>query len=62
MHSTNYVDFGVATRVRGGEVLDCKVGDTITKLVVTHRDEACLIEVEGMADVKCCATSVAMFR
>ena len=48
--------------MHGGEGLACKVGESITELVVTRRDEASLIEVEGVADVKCRATSIEVFR
>ena len=53
---------GVVTHVRGGEGLVSKVGNLITELVVTSCDEASLLAVEGMADVKCRTAFIAMFR
>ena len=47
------VDFGVVTHMHGGEGLE---------IVVTHCGEASLLAVEGVADVKCYTTSIAMFR
>ena len=38
--------------MRGGEGLVLKVGDPITELIVTRRDKASRIAVEGMEDVK----------
>ena len=48
--------------MRGGEGLVSKVGNLITELVVTSCDEASLLAVEGMADVKCRTAFIAMFR
>ena len=50
------VDFGVVTHVHGVKGLACKVRDPITEPVVTRRDEASLIAVKGVADIKLCAT------
>ena len=49
MHSPTCVYFGVVTHVRGGEDIACKVSDPVTELVVTRRDEAPLLAVEGLA-------------
>ena len=43
-------DFGVVTHMRGGGGLYCNVGDPITELVVTRRDEASLFVVQGVTD------------
>ena len=59
-HSTTYEYFGVVAHVRLGEVHFCKVGDPIMELVVAHRDEAALFEVQGVSDRECCPTYVAM--
>ena len=48
--------------MRGSEGISGKVGDPIMKLVVTRPDEAFLIAVEGVADVKCRTTSIEMFQ
>ena len=61
-HSATCVDFGVVTHVRGGEGLACKVGDTITELVVTRHDKASLLAVKDVSDIKCCVTSIAMVQ
>ena len=61
-HGATCVDFGVIMQVCGGEGLDIKVGDPITELVVTRRDEASLLAFKGVEDVKFRATSIAMFR
>ena len=61
MHSATCVDFGVVMHVWGGKGLDCKVGDPITELFVNCRDEASLLAVKGVACIKLCATSIAMF-
>ena len=46
--------------MRGGESLTYKVGDPITELVVTCRDEAHHIKFEGVGDGECCSTGVTM--
>ena len=56
------VYFEVVAHMRGGEVLARNVGDPITELVVTCRDNYSLLAVEGVADVKYRATSIAMVR
>ena len=56
------VYFGVVTHVCWGEGLARKVGDLITELLVTRRDEASLLVVKGVADVKRRLTSISMFR
>ena len=53
---------GVVTNVCGGEGLSRKVGDPVTEIVVTCCDDAPLLEVEGVADVKCRAKSISMFQ
>ena len=45
-----YEMFGVVMHVRGGETLNCKVGNPIMELVVTCRDEAALLTVKGVVD------------
>ena len=44
-----------------GKGLTCKVGDPIIKLDVTCHDEAYLLSVEGLSDIKCCATPITIF-
>ena len=61
-HGATCVDFGVFTNLRGGEGLARKVGDPITELVVAFHDEAFLLAVKGLIDVKRCATSITMVR
>ena len=62
MHGATCVYFGVVTHVRGGEGLSCKVGDPIKDIFLTRHDESSLLAVDVVADVKFCATSIAMFR
>ena len=45
-HGATYEYFGVFTHVRGVEGSTCKVGDPITEIVVTLRDEAIIILLE----------------
>ena len=52
MHGATCVYFGVVTHVRWGEGLARKVGDPITEIVVTRRDEASLLAVKGVAYFK----------
>ena len=62
MHGKTCVYFGVLTHVCGGEGLDRKVGDLITEIVVMCHDEALLLAVKGVSDIKYHATSIKMFR
>ena len=48
-HGARCKYFGVVAHVRGGEGLSCKVDDPIMELVLTLRDEATHIVVQGMA-------------
>ena len=48
--------------MRRGEGLSCKVGDPITKLIVTRRDDAKLFVVQGVEDREGLPTAVAMGR
>ena len=41
------MDEGVVVDVRGGKGFACKVGKPIMELVVTSRDEAILLEIQG---------------
>ena len=52
--------FGVVGHVRGGEGPSWKVGDPITEIVVTRRDEAALISVQGVEDCEVRPTSITM--
>ena len=61
-YGKTYVNFGVVTHMCGGEGLACKVRNSITDLVATRRNEASLIAVEDVADVKLCAISITIFR
>ena len=61
-HSATCVYFVVITNVSGGEGLVCKVKNPITELVVMRRDDASLLSIKGVADVRCCATSITMVR
>ena len=56
------VDFGIVMHMRGGEDLVHKVSDPIRGIVVTRCDEAYLLAVEVVADVKYHATFIVMFR
>ena len=58
-HGATCLYFGVIMHMCGGECLACKVSDSIKDLVVTRRDEVHLFVFKGVADVKCCATSIA---
>ena len=51
---------GSSRTCMGVKALLRKVGHPIMELVVTRRDEASLIAVEGVADVKFRATSITM--
>ena len=62
MHGATFVYFGVITHVRGVEVLDRKVGNSITELVVTCCDEDSLRAVKGVSDVKFRATPTTIFQ
>ena len=48
--------------MRGGEGLARKVGNPITELVVTRRDKASLLAVNGVSDGKCRPTYIEMVR
>ena len=61
-HGATCDKFRVVTHVSGGEGLACKVGDTSTDIVVTHRDEETLFKVEGVTYGECCSTSFEMVR
>ena len=62
VHGANCVYFVVVTHVHGGEGLDRKVDDPIIQLDMPRRDEAFLLAIEGVEDVKCHNTSISMFR
>ena len=62
MYGATRVDFGVVRHVCGGEGLACKFYKPITEIIMTLRDEASLIAVEGISDVKCRSMSITMFR
>ena len=51
-HSATSVYFGIVMHVCGGEGITRKVGDPITKLIVTRRYEASLFAVKGVEYVK----------
>ena len=61
-HGVTCEDFGVVTHVPGGEGLFCKVGNPITELIVTCRDEAALFAVQGVADKEVKPTAITMGR
>ena len=61
-HGTTCVYSGVVTHIRASEGIARKVGDSITELVVTRHDEASLLAVEVVTDVKCYAKSIVMLR
>ena len=50
LHRSTCEYFGVVAHVRGGEGLPYKVGDPITDLTVTRRNEAALFSVQGVVD------------
>ena len=52
MQSETCVYFGDVMHVRGGEGLARKVGNPITEIVVTRRDKASLLAVNGVSDGK----------
>ena len=61
-HGATCVYVGVITHMHEGEGLACNVGDPITDIVVTRRDEASLLAVEGMVDGKCRTVSIEKFQ
>ena len=48
--------------MRGGESPARQIHDPITELIVTRRDEATPLAVEGVADGEFGVSAVAMFR
>ena len=62
MHGATCVDFGVIKHVCGGKGLAPKVGNPITELFLTRSDEASLIPVKSVLDVKSLATSISIVR
>ena len=48
--------------VHAGEGPDRKVSNPIIELIVTRRDEASLLAVEGMSDGKCHTASITMVQ
>ena len=48
-HVTTHMGEGVAAHMQGGEGFYCKVGYPIMYLVMTSRDEAVLLTIQGMA-------------
>ena len=61
-HRATCVDFRVITHVHGGEGLSHNVGNPSIYLIVTRRDEASLLEVKYVADVKFGTTYIAMVQ
>ena len=59
-HSATCADFGVVTHMRGGEGFARKVDSPITELIVKCCDEASLLAVKRLVDVKCLTTSIAI--
>ena len=61
-HGTTCVYFGDVTHVHGGEGLSLKVCDPITELIVTRHDDASLLALKGVVDVKYLTTSITMVQ
>ena len=61
-HGATLVTEGVVTHVRWGESPARQIRDPVTELIVTRRDEATPLAVEGVADGEFGVAAVAMFR
>ena len=51
---------GVIAHVLGGEGFACKVRNPITELVVTIHDDAAILSIQGLSNVKLGVAAVAM--
>ena len=60
-HGTTLVNEGVVAYVRGGESPARQIRDPVTELIVTRRDEATPLAVEGVKNGKFGVAAVAVF-
>ena len=60
-HGATLVNEGVVAYVRGGEGPARQIRDPVTELIVTRRDEATPLAVEGVANGKPSVAAVAVF-
>ena len=60
-HGANLIYEGVVAYVRGSESHACQIRDPVTELIVTRRDEATPLEVEGVATGKPGVAAVTVF-
>ena len=60
-HGTTLVNEGVVAYVRGGEGPARQIRDPVTELIMTRRDKATPLAVEGVANGKLCVAAVAVF-
>ena len=62
LHGLTWMDNGAIAHTRGGKYFAYEVGNPITELVMTSRDEANLLTIQGVIDGKSCIASVAVGR
>ena len=61
LHGTTLVYEGVVAYVRGGESLTRQIRDPVTELIVTRRDEATPLAIDGVANIESGIAAVAVF-
>ena len=61
LHGATLVYEGVIAYVRGGEGPAHQIRDPVTELIMTRRDKATPLAVEGVANGKLCVAAVAVF-
>ena len=60
-HGATLVNVRVVTYVRGGESPACQIRDPVTELIMTRRDEATPLAVEGVVYGKFDVAAIAVF-
>ena len=60
-HGATLVNEGVVAYMRGGEGPACQIRDPVTELIMTRRDEATPLAVEGVKNGKFGVAAVAVF-
>ena len=60
-HGATLVNEGVVAYVRGGESPARQIRNPVTELIVTRRDEATPLAIEGVADLESGVAAVAVF-
>ena len=60
-HGATLVNEGVVTHVRGGESPARQIRDPVTELIMTRRDEAIPLAVEGVTNIKFGVAAVTVF-